>query len=318
MIKGHRGTGVRQGWGRFQLTSLVLPSFAAAPSGNLGPMIEFCDQDVDGARFEHVTISNSTFNDAHLNDANLRDVELTGAQIRDAVFSGIRLRGVELVDVEISGELQNVVVNGVDIAPLLDAELNRRMPERTKMYPHDSLGFREAWAILERLWEGTEARARRLPETELHRSVDDEWSFIQTLRHLNFASAAWVGRMILGDPYPWHRLDLHWDVSARFRTRAPSGWDGIPHDREAQPSLDEVLQVRRNRQTMVRHVMESLTDDQLNSEVACTEPGWPQLENFPVRDCLRIVLNEEWEHRLNAERDLAALETSGSEAPPTA
>jgi hypothetical protein len=38
------------------------------------------------------------------------------------------------------------------------------------------------------------------------------------------------------------------------------------------------------------------------------EPGWPRMEEIPVQSCLRIVLNEEWEHRLYAERDLAALE----------
>jgi hypothetical protein len=42
--------------------------------------------------------------------------------------------------------------------------------------------------------------------------------------------------------------------------------------------------------------------------VTHTEPGWPRMENFPVKECLRIVLNEEWEHRLYAERDLTALE----------
>jgi len=134
----------------------------------------------------------------------------------------------------------------------------------------------------------------------LHRSVDDEWSFSQTLRHLNFASAAWVGRMILGTASPWHPLDLPWD-------EAP-GRDGIPWDREARPSLDEVLRVRSERQAMVREVMESLTDEQLASEVTRTEPGWPQAENFPVKECLRIVLNEEWEHRLYAERDLTSME----------
>jgi hypothetical protein len=210
------------------------------------------------------------------------------------------MRGVELVDVQISGELQNVVVNGVDIAPLVDAELNRRMPERSRMRPDDSEGFREAWAILERRWEGTLARARTFPESALHRSVDDEWSFIQTLRHLNFASAAWVGRMVLGNASPWHPLDLPWD-------EAP-GWDGVPWDRQAQPSLDEVLTVRRERQAMVRRVMASLTDEQLASEVTRTEPGWPRAEGFPLKECLRIVLNEEWEHRLYAERDLTALE----------
>jgi hypothetical protein len=235
-----------------------------------------------------------------LNGASLRDVDLTGVQVRGSLLGECRMRGVELVDVQISGELQNVVVNGVDIAPLVDAELNRRMPERSRMRPDDSEGFREAWAILERRWEGTLARARTFPEPALHRSVDDEWSFIQTLRHLNFASAAWVGRMVLGNASPWHPLDLPWD-------EAP-GWDGVPWDRQAQPSLDEVLTVRRERQAMVRRVMASLTDEQLASEVTRTEPGWPRAEGFPLKECLRIVLNEEWEHRLYAERDLTALE----------
>jgi hypothetical protein len=209
------------------------------------------------------------------------------------------MRGVELVDVEISGELQNVMVNGVDIAPLVEAELNRLMPERARMRPGDSDGFREAWAILERLWKGTVARAMALPEPALHRNVDDEWSFIQTLRHLNFASAAWVDRMLRGTASPWHALDLPWD-------EAP-GWDGIPWDRDARPSLDEVLTVRRERQALVRHVLESLTDTQLAADVTRIELGWPRMENFPVKECLRIVLNEEWQHRLYAERDLDAL-----------
>ena len=139
-----------------------------------------------------------------------------------------------------------------------------------------------------------------LPEAALHRSVDDEWSFIQTLRHLNFASAAWVGRMVLGNPSPWHPLDLPWD-------EAP-GWDGIPWDREARPSLDEVLAVRRERQAMVREVMESLTDEQLAVRGDPHRAGLAPHGDFPVKECLRIVLNEEWEHRLYAERDLTALE----------
>jgi hypothetical protein len=254
-------------------------------------MTRFHDQDLTGTSFEHVSLRN----------AELNGVDLSGAQIRGVLFNGSRMRGVELVDVEISGELQNVIVNGVDIAPLVDAELNRRMPERAKMRPDDSDGFREAWAILEQLWKGTVARAMTFPAAALHDNVDDEWSFIQTLRHLNFASAAWVGRMALGNASPWHPLDLPWD-------EAP-GWDGIPWDREARPSLDEVLTVRRERQAMVRHLLESLTDDQLAAEVTRSEPGWPRVEDFPLKECLRIVLNEEWQHRLYAERDLDALET---------
>jgi uncharacterized protein YjbI with pentapeptide repeats len=247
---------------------------------------------LSGARFERVK----------LNDAKMHRVNFSGAEIRGSAMHGVRMRGVELWNVEISAELVNVVVNGVDIAPLVEAELNRRMPDRAKMRPDDVEGFQEAWAILLRLWHDTVDRARSLPPDALHTRVKGEWSFIETLRHLNFASAAWVGRMILGDPSPWHPLDLPWD-------EAP-GWDGIPWDREARPPLDEVLAVRRERQAMVGGVIERLTGAQLASKVSRSEPGWPQIKDFPFKECLQIVVNEEWEHRCYAERDLAALGAS--------
>jgi hypothetical protein len=265
-------------------------------------MTEFREQDLTEARFERVSLRRASFSQVYLTDATMRAVDLTGADWRGVSLSRSRLRGLEMQDVEITGELQNVVVNGIDIAPLVEAELNRRMPERALMRPDDSEGFRRAWVILERLWDGTVERAKALPEAALHRSVGDEWSFIQTLRHLSFASAAWVDRMVLGNPSPWHPLDLPWD-------EAP-GWDGVPWDRDARPALDEVLALRRERQAMVRGVMESLTDEQLDSEVVSpTGPGWPEEgERLPVRECLRVVLNEEWEHRLYAERDLSVVE----------
>lgn len=268
-------------------------------------MTEFIEQDLTGARFERVSLRNANFHQVFLNDAQMQLVDLSGAQVRGAYLHGTRMRSVEMFDVEISADLHNVVVNGVDIAPLIDAELNRRMPERAKMRPDDSAGFREAWEILERLWEGTVERARALPEATLHESVNDEWSFIQTLRHLGFASAGWVDRMILGRLSPWHPLDLPWD-------EAP-GWDGIPWDRDARASLDEVLEVRRTRQATVRKVLESLTNEQLASRVDRPEPGWPQETNFPLQECLWIVLSEEWEHRQYAERDLSVLEKNATQ-----
>jgi len=234
-----------------------------------------------------------------LTGEDLRHVVVRGADVRGGGFVDCRLRGVDLYNVDIHAELQNVVINGVEIAPLIDAELNRRDPERAKLRPNTPEGFRDAWAILERRWAETVRRARRFPEELLHEPVDDEWSFIQTLRHLCFASDAWVARMILGDPSPWHPLDLPWD-------EAP-GWDGIPWDREARPGLAEVLAVRAERQAMVRGVIDGLTEDQLAGTVTRTEPGWPQEEEFPLKECLLIVLNEEWEHRRYAERDLDAL-----------
>jgi hypothetical protein len=234
-----------------------------------------------------------------LSDQVLRNVVVRGADLRGGGIADCRLRGVDLWNLEIHAELQNVVINGVDVGPLIEAELNRRDPDRTAMRPEDPDGFRRAWGILERRWADTVERARTFPEARLHEAVGDEWSFVQTLRHLCFATDAWVGRMVLGDPSPWHPLDLPWD-------EAP-GWDDIPWDRDARPSLDEVLGLRAERQAMVRGVVEQLTQEQLDSTVTRQEPGWPQLEDFPVRRCLLIVLNEEWEHRSYAERDLTVL-----------
>lgn len=268
-------------------------------------MGEFVEQEMDGARFERVSMTGAALRRVDLSGSTFEAVDLTEADIRIAVFNGAKMRGVEMVDVEISGEIENVTVNGVEIGALIEAELNRRTPERAKMRPDDPEGFREAWSILTRLWAATVERARQLPPEALHVRVGGEWSFIDTLRHLNFASAAWVGRMILGEPSPWHPLDLAWE-------QAP-GWDGIPSDREAKPALDDVLAVRHDRQAMVGRVIEALTDEQLTSTVTQMEPGWPKIENFPLSECLRTVLTEEWEHRTYAERDLDRLITASSD-----
>jgi hypothetical protein len=45
---------------------------------------------------------------------------------------------------------------------------------------------------VERLWGETVVQARRLDPKLLHESVDGEWSFTETLRHLVFATDAWI------------------------------------------------------------------------------------------------------------------------------
>jgi uncharacterized damage-inducible protein DinB len=215
------------------------------------------------------------------------------------------MRGVEMADVSIDGEIENLVVNGVDVAPLVEAELDRRYPDRPRFRPTTADGFREAWDLNQRLWAATVDRARALDPGLLHESVDGEWSFIQTLRHLAFASESWVGRCILGNPKPWHPLSLPWD---QMQPR-----DGVPHDRDAHPSLDEALGLRHEAMALVRRVVDGLTDEQLASRTEpLVGPGWPdEGETFTVRECLRVVLNEEWWHRRYAERDLAVLEDRG-------
>jgi DinB superfamily/Pentapeptide repeats (8 copies) len=257
------------------------------------------------ADFFRTDLSSSRFERVDLSGAQFRTVDLSDAQFRAVYLKGAVMRGVELVDVDIHGEIENLTINGVDIGPLINTELNRRYPDRAKMRPADPADFQEAWNVVERLWDGTLERARRLPPELLHESVGDEWSFIETLRHLVFATDSWIRRAILGDPSPWDALDLPWDEMPDT--------PGVPRDRDIRPSLDEVLQLRRDRMSTVRQVIEDLTDESLDSHTEPVEgPGWPPPQSFTVRECLLVVLNEEWEHRLFAERDLAALEARSS------
>lgn len=258
-------------------------------------MAEFTAADLRGSRFERVDLSG----------AQLRTVDLSGARFRGVDLSGVTMRGVELVGVDIHGEIENLTINGVDVGPLIEAELDRRYPDRARMRPTDPAGFREAWDIVERLWGDTVERAGRLRPELLHESVDGEWSFIETLRHLVFATDSWVRRAILGDPSPWGPLDLPWDEMPDT--------PGVPRDRDTRPSLDAVLALRHDRMSTVRQVIEGLTDESLAGHTEPVEgPGWPEPRSYPVRECLLIVLNEEWQHRLYAERDLAALEARGA------
>lgn len=266
-------------------------------------MADFIGEDLSGARFERVDLTGSRFERVDLNDAEFRACEITGTTFRGVEFAQVVMRGVAFFDVDITGEIGRLTINGVEVGALVDAELDRRHPGRARMRPTDPAGFRAAWELLEQLWAGTVDRARGLDPALLHESVDGEWSFIETLRHLAFATDCWIRRALLGDPSPWHPLDLPWDEMPDT--------PGTPRDRATRPSLDEVLELRHNRMAGVREVLDHLTDEQLRADTVPVEaPGWPEPRAYPVRECLLTVLNEEWEHRLYAERDLAKL------APP--
>src|SRR5919112_5395010 len=125
--------------------------------------------------------------------------DLAGAEFREADLSGARMRGVVLIGADIDGAINGLRLNGVEVAPLVEAELDRLHPERTKLRPTTPEGMRTAWATVEEFWAPTMRRTRELPEAALHRSVNEEWSFVQTLRHLIFVTDAWFGHAVLGE-----------------------------------------------------------------------------------------------------------------------
>jgi hypothetical protein len=216
-----------------------------------------------------------------------------GARFENLDLSGAVFKEVMLVNARISGLIDGLTVNDVEVAPLIRAELDRRYPERTKLRPATADEVREAWALVEQMWADTIARVRELPEPMLHEAVDGEWSFLETLRHLVFVIDAWISGRVLAQPSPFHPLG----VAPSF-IRDPSAM-GI--DVDADPRLDEVLEVVESRDAIVRGVIAPLTD--IDLERQCGE--------HTLQRCLWTLFDEKWHHHWFATRDLEVLTGNG-------
>ena len=232
--------------------------------------------------------------------------DLTGVEIRDCDVTGLKIVDCLGADVSLGGDFQRLVVNDVDVTDHVEDELDRRHPVRplakNATSPDD---YRAAWDAVEAMWAATMDRARRLPEPALHQRVDDEWSFVETQRHLLFAADAWLGSCVLEEDAPYHPLGF------------PSS--GMPAEEvaklgltlDATPTLDEVLGARRERMDSMARAVTGLTDAELD-RVCSRKPADPYPDReYVVRRCLKVVLKEEAEHHRYATRDLTVLEGGG-------
>src|SRR5689334_8926191 len=131
--------------------------------------------------------------------------DLAGLEIRDCEVSGLKIVDCYGSSVYLGGVFERVVVNDVDVTAYVAAELDRQHPTRVlgrnAASPDD---YRATWDALETLWAATIDHARSLPEAKLHERVDGEWSFVETHRHLLFASDAWLGNAVLEEAAPYH------------------------------------------------------------------------------------------------------------------
>lgn len=229
--------------------------------------------------------------------------DFTGATFRDCDLRRVKIVDSWLVDVDMSGLIGHVVVNDVDVTAFVEAELDRRHPERVQcreMRTADDL--RSMWDTIEGLWSTMVGRARRLPEEVRQERVDDEWSLVETLRHLVFVTDAWASRTVLDEPRPY--APLGYPHSSHPRASA----EAIGIDVDSRPTFDEIMVVRAARMAVVRGIVDDLTDDGLGRW--CTRspaPGYPE-EPRTVRACLGVVMQEECEHHRYAVRDLTVLE----------
>lgn len=222
--------------------------------------------------------------------------DLSGARFRDVDLSGARISHSRLVDVDIDAFIDRVVINGVDVTAYVN-EHDRWYPLRSMLGAATPEDMRATWAALDSEWAKTVARARALPEPALHESVDGQWSFVQTLRHLVFALDKWFTVPVLGEGF--QPIGLPNTGSSGFP------WPGL--DYGLTPSVDEALAVRAERAEHFSAWLASVATPDLERTVEVLENGTSRL-----RDCIHTVFEEEFWHNRYAQRDLATLAASAS------
>lgn len=238
---------------------------------------------------------------------DLRGAQFHGVDLRAARFVSCDLRGVVMRAADVAGAdidapwltdgQSSLLVNGVDVAPFVESELNRRFPGRAERRATDPDGLRAAWAALERTWAATLERVAAMPAGTVDVSVGGEWSFAQTLRHLIMATDTWLRRAILDVEQPFHPFG---------QPNAEAGDGGLDTSVfvTEPPPYDDVLAVRAGRVAMVREVIATVTREEL---AATRRNPWSPQHPETTLSCLHTILEEEWEHHRYAVRDLDAI-----------
>ena len=229
--------------------------------------------------------------DESLQGHQFRDRSLKGASFVECDLSDVVIRGSDISGMEIDAPWlrfgKPLIVNGLDVGPFVEADLNRRFPGRELQEAPDPEGLRAAWAALEDAWVAAIERAEAMPAGTVDRCVGGEWSFAQTLRHLVLATDKWVGRMLGTDPHP---LGLNYNERD----------DGPP------PPYDDVLAASLDRRRRVEDYLASVTPERLDERVP--DPNDPEGSTQSIRQCFHVILEEGWEHLRFATRDLDLIE----------
>jgi hypothetical protein len=216
-------------------------------------------------------------------------------------FTNARIVGASMVNASFEGEIVGLKINGIEVQPLISSELERRHPERKELFTTTPEGMKHAYDIVFGQIDETLERARRLTEGQRNERVDDEWSVVETIRHLVFAVDAWILRVVLG------RTDPYDPIGLPFTEMPPTL--GVTCDPEARPSFDEAVAVWKGREQIVRGVVDGLTPQELERKIIVAGDGYPAAGvETEVIGPLWTILEEAWWHNRFMNRDMDVLE----------
>jgi hypothetical protein len=166
-------------------------------------------------------------------------------------------------------------------------------PPPPQRVPADPAAARVSVAEVTRLLEATVARASTLSEADRNQRVNDDWSTVESIRHVVFVIDVWVGKLIKGEDDPFHPIGL----PPHFVPAKPPGSSVDP---DARPTFDEARDVLRGRLASLGAFVTSLDQadlDRPNDTHAKTVAG-----------ALGVVFDELTYHDGFINRDLDVIE----------
>jgi len=153
--------------------------------------------------FENCNMAGVVFHNVNLEGAVFDDVNLAGASIHNA-----NLGNFTIDDAYIKG----LTIFGFRVDQLIEAELDRRDPERVRLRMADCFDRECMRAVLQHLGEVRSGFAAFLRGTDpamlVTRPDPDHWSLVEHLRHLIFAEDLYLNRWLLQNNEPWCKLGL--------------------------------------------------------------------------------------------------------------
>lgn len=129
-------------------------------------------------------------------------------------------------------------------------------PPPPQRVPADPDAARASVREVTGLLEATIARASSFTEADRHRRVNDEWSTVESLRHIVFVVDIWLGKLIGGREDPFHPIGL----PPHFVPRKPAGSSIDP---DADPTFAQVCEVVRGRIQTLAAYADAVTPEEL-------------------------------------------------------
>ena len=152
---------------------------------------KFEAQDLGEAEFVNVNLHKSHFEDVNLAESVIHNANLYNVNIYDA-------------------NIQGLTIFGIRVDELIEAELDRRDPDRVSLRMKNVHDIAEVLRVIQNLNQlraTFKTRLRSLPSNVINNHPGPgRWSALEHTRHLVFAEDMYLNRWILRNHEPWIKL----------------------------------------------------------------------------------------------------------------